>query len=588
MNTAYATPISGYMGNPSYNLQTTLQHSALRYIQTEDPLMNAILTFFVLSLLSNLIPKIERLPGWIIVQVCNIYHVFRYIGRFLWVTILCRRDIKKYEKKIIIEKITDERQLNPLYNAVAWYLMNQVNLDEEDIIKVMIDEKINDKTEKVPKMLRRITSDLNRDMTFEGRKICYRMSANSINMDSDGSNTISRRNDTITCWIDTDRKEDTFLEHFVQVCMDQYHGHAVTKVTKRHIYQNMNGEWKTVCEQQERMDDTIVLRGNDKETLMREIEHFINNKEWYISHGFLYSLGVMLCGHPGTGKTSLIRYISTKTRRNTHYLRLSQIASEDEFNRLLQNVDLSKTVLVMEDIDCAGKMVHNREKIYTDEHKDDSSSDSDDSQHNRHRRRKKREQTINIVVPGKDNNQINRDMLEKKDKVTLDILLNILDGILTTPGQIVIMTTNFKDVLDKALIRPGRIDINLELSKCTHEMIRKLLQRFYNVETIPQNIMDMIHQIPSEKHSPAYVMNVFRKYKIDMEGAMEQLVGDTKDEFQVMNSFLKPSHAHSMPVVGNSQINLNVKQLKENIKDKFHGIDTFNGDTSQLFLNSKQ
>ena len=63
--------------------------------------------------------------------------------------------------------------------------------------------------------------------------------------------------------------------------------------------------------------------------------------------------------------------------------------------------------------------------------------------------------------------------------MTLDVLLNILDGILTTPGQIVIMTTNYKNILDKALIRPGRIDVNLELSKCTHDMIIKLSKKFY-------------------------------------------------------------------------------------------------------------
>lgn len=37
-------------------------------------------------------------------------------------------------------------------------------------------------------------------------------------------------------------------------------------------------------------------------------------------------------------------------------------------------------------------------------------------------------------------------------------LLNVLDGVVDTPGRIVIMTTNQVDVLDPALIRPGRID----------------------------------------------------------------------------------------------------------------------------------
>lgn len=34
----------------------------------------------------------------------------------------------------------------------------------------------------------------------------------------------------------------------------------------------------------------------------------------------------------------------------------------------------------------------------------------------------------------------------------------MLDGVVDTPGRIVVMTTNHVDVLDPALIRPGRID----------------------------------------------------------------------------------------------------------------------------------
>lgn len=41
---------------------------------------------------------------------------------------------------------------------------------------------------------------------------------------------------------------------------------------------------------------------------------------------------------------------------------------------------------------------------------------------------------------------------------TLQGLLNVLDGVVDTPGRIVVLTTNLVDVLDRALIRPGRID----------------------------------------------------------------------------------------------------------------------------------
>ena len=119
---------------------------------------------------------------------------------------------------------------------------------------------------------------------------------------------------------------------------------------------------------------------------------------------------------------------------------------------------------------------------------------------------------IQIILDSKDN-KTNKDLLDSKDKLTLDILLNILDGILTTSGQIIIMTTNHKEILDKALIRPGRIDVFLELSKCNGDMISKLCKNFYNVAELKNNEKDIIESIAEYEYSPAHVMNIFRRYK---------------------------------------------------------------------------
>eukprot|EP00978_Attheya_sp_CCMP212_P001551 scaffold3165_cov48-Attheya_sp.AAC.6 len=52
----------------------------------------------------------------------------------------------------------------------------------------------------------------------------------------------------------------------------------------------------------------------------------------------------------------------------------------------------------------------------------------------------------------------------QKDQLNLTGLLNVLDGVVDTPGRILIMTTNHPEMLDPALIRPGRIDKKLMLS----------------------------------------------------------------------------------------------------------------------------
>ena len=50
----------------------------------------------------------------------------------------------------------------------------------------------------------------------------------------------------------------------------------------------------------------------------------------------------------------------------------------------------------------------------------------------------------------------------------LSYLLNMIDGIHECSGRIIIITTNRPEVLDKALIRPGRIDIKIHFQKLTN------------------------------------------------------------------------------------------------------------------------
>ena len=50
---------------------------------------------------------------------------------------------------------------------------------------------------------------------------------------------------------------------------------------------------------------------------------------------------------------------------------------------------------------------------------------------------------------------------DTSDKLDLSGILNVLDGVVDCPGRIVVMTTNHPEKLDPALIRPGRINLQL-------------------------------------------------------------------------------------------------------------------------------
>ena len=55
----------------------------------------------------------------------------------------------------------------------------------------------------------------------------------------------------------------------------------------------------------------------------------------------------------------------------------------------------------------------------------------------------------------------------------------MFDGINECSGRIIIMTSNKPEVLDKALIRPGRIDIKIHFQKCTSYDIMCLINLFW-------------------------------------------------------------------------------------------------------------
>ena len=52
------------------------------------------------------------------------------------------------------------------------------------------------------------------------------------------------------------------------------------------------------------------------------------------------------------------------------------------------------------------------------------------------------------------------------NRLTFSGLLNAIDGVTSTEGRIVFMTTNYIDRLDPALIRPGRVDNIQSQSNC--------------------------------------------------------------------------------------------------------------------------
>ena len=71
--------------------------------------------------------------------------------------------------------------------------------------------------------------------------------------------------------------------------------------------------------------------------------------------------------------------------------------------------------------------------------------------------------------------------------MTLSGLLNFLDGLWSSCGdeRIIVFTTNYKEKLDPALLRPGRMDMHIHMSFLTRNGFRILEFNYLGISSHP-------------------------------------------------------------------------------------------------------
>lgn len=113
-------------------------------------------------------------------------------------------------------------------------------------------------------------------------------------------------------------------------------------------------------------------------------------------------------------------------------------------------------------------------------------------------------------------------------KLTFSGLLNALDGIGSTDGRILFMTTNHVDRLSPALIRPGRIDRKFLFDYASISQIRIMFEQFFGKETLGEVLNVIVEKVRDKKVTTAQLQGWFIMYSSDPER-----LADTVDEFLV-------------------------------------------------------
>nr|XP_016479997.1 PREDICTED: AAA-ATPase At5g17760-like [Nicotiana tabacum] len=216
--------------------------------------------------------------------------------------------------------------------------------------------------------------------------------------------------------------------------------------------------------------DTLAMDAGLKKAIIEDLDRFLRRKEFYKKVGKVWKRGYLLYGPPGAGKSSLIAAMANYLKFDIFDLELANVKRDSDLKKLLLRTT-NKSILVIEDIDCSMELPDRRKTAsLSNIHAD--------------------------ARPPRDQQQF-----------TLAGLLNFIDGLWSSCGdeRVIIFTTNNKDKIDPALLRPGRMDMHIHMSYLTIEGFTVLAKNYFKVHdhqnwhfTEIQQLIESVQVTPAE------------------------------------------------------------------------------------------
>lgn len=193
---------------------------------------------------------------------------------------------------------------------------------------------------------------------------------------------------------------------------------------------------------------TVYLPRNQMKEIVDTVNEFFTNKEYYIKHGITHNLKILLYGPVGTGKDSIAKMIASEWNRNIYYV------SGGKEGRYIPHA-------IVDDDDCVNHSLF----IISDIDK----------------------YPFIINEPDIDMSKDGAKEEMMRYKGLYGEMINALDGILSGEDRIIVMTTNHIEKFGEAFLRPGRINLKMEIGHVVPEVFRKYVFDFYG-KVLPEDI----------------------------------------------------------------------------------------------------
>ncbi|KAH6840918.1 BCS1 N terminal-domain-containing protein [Chaetomium sp. MPI-CAGE-AT-0009] len=332
---------------------------------------------------------------------------------------------------------------------------------------------------------------------FRGRYFKLNRKQESLFDPSAGGNGMPQFKDKETLVFSCFGRSPEPIKQLLQHAKEQYYlDHQAKTIVRRPAAQGMRRyghrhSWQQVANRPVRPMQTVVLDDEQKIRILSDMNEYLHpaTPRWYANRGIPLRRGYLFHGPPGTGKTSLSFALAGVFGLDIYVISLlDPTLTEEDLLGLFTSLP-RRCVVLLEDIDTAGL------KRTEDEPSSSSSSSSDDDKNKEQqqeddkdkkspkkaRHHKGRDWKVSDLARELKRAGGNGDLGEKKG-ISLSGLLNAIDGVASHEGRVLIMTTNKPEALDEALIRPGRVDLQVSFTNATQQQARELFVRMYEPE----------------------------------------------------------------------------------------------------------
>ncbi|KAF5353490.1 hypothetical protein D9756_007928 [Leucocoprinus leucothites] len=231
------------------------------------------------------------------------------------------------------------------------------------------------------------------------------------------------------------------VEHARTEYMEVSHPHVIIHTSNRSYAPFY---WNECKRKPRRSLESVILEAGVLDSLVSDVQEFLDMEDWYQTAGIPYRRGYLLHGPPGAGKTSTIYALAGELGLEIYSLSLASSSIDDSILAAAIACIPKRSIFLLEDIDCAFSRA------------EDLNSNTNN---------------VPFGMYGSPT----------KCNVTLSGLLNILDGVASQEGVLFFATTNHIEDLDNALIRPGRIDKKIQYYHSARPQATALFKRFFPI-----------------------------------------------------------------------------------------------------------